>query len=515
MTGPKIFLFGLLAIIFFSLALIFSSSLYQCPCNPTNLPVVLKETIRNSPDQSFSHGAFKCFVDPREYLEKFKQESDDGYAVIRDIDFECAAATTEIIANCRVPKVVHLVIFGGTFKFYNYLSLKSINDKVKPDLLFIHGYDFPVGQELFDRALQEFSIILIESRKIKSIYHNKIDVVEHRSDVLRLENIIRYGGMYFDLDVITLKDMDPFLNNELTMGQQDSDGHFINNGVIIGKRCSRFLRYWYHQYHSFDDRQWADHSVELPGKIYDNFSTQDHLGLVLKGDELYNRHPCRILFKDYHNPVEWKSVRSVHTYYRGYGITHDFTDVKTLTNNFGKLARFLLYDGPAMDDYSTPDQYTPLVAFSEHLGGTGGGASQLCCPRKMKITKVSLARKDGLLNYIDATCEDGTFLGRAGARNVSNVVETTCDDGFEGVNVTYGRFVYSLVLICSGDAHQNSTSTSFDLSSAASTQYETKILLCSNKMKISGFDLSSGDKIDAISIACYENAPYRPYRLYN
>ncbi|KAJ3095183.1 hypothetical protein HDU96_001283 [Phlyctochytrium bullatum] len=293
----------------------------------------------------------RCSVDPREYLDKFKGE--DSYTVVRDIDQECALATPEALGNCTVPKVLHLVMFGGHFKMHHYLAMRSMNDRIKPEKFFIHGSDFPVGQELFDKAMKDFNPILIQSRNMSAIYHNKIGLVEHKSDVLRLESVIRFGGMYFDLDVFLLKDLDAFLNNEATMGAQAGAG--INNGMIIGKRCARFLVNWYRQYHTFDDAKWDDHSVRLPGRLYES----DHRGLILESKALHNDWPCDFCFTENHDPEIWKPIRAVHSFFRSYDKEHTFEEFKTINNNYGRLVRNLLYDGPPLDE-PMPNNTNPV-----------------------------------------------------------------------------------------------------------------------------------------------------------
>ncbi|KAJ3109715.1 hypothetical protein HDU96_007160 [Phlyctochytrium bullatum] len=300
--------------------------------------------------------AFRCSVDPLEYYERLKAE--DGLSVVRDIEDECALATPRELAKCTVPKVLHLVVIGGYFKMHHYLAIRSMNDKIRPEKFYIHGSDFPLGQELFERVMREFKPVLITSRNVSTIYTHIIGGYEHRSDVLRLENVIRFGGMYFDLDVFAVKDMDRFLGNEATMGAQPGRG--INNGMIIGKRCARFLRHWHRQYRSFNDSLWDEHSVHLPGILYD----RNPRGLVLASEALYNHWPNQICFNEEHDPKIWKPIHAVHSFYRDYGKEHSEEELKTLENNYGRLARNLMFGGPALDDFIPP--------VSNRTGGEGG-----------------------------------------------------------------------------------------------------------------------------------------------
>ncbi|KAJ3117941.1 hypothetical protein HDU96_004845 [Phlyctochytrium bullatum] len=289
---------------------------------------------------------FRCSVDPREYLEKFPTE--DGLTVLHDMDAECALATPRALAHCTVPKNIHLVLFGNHFKPHHYLAMRSMHANIRPDTIFIHGHDFPVGNELFDNATREFGLVLVPSRRVDTVFNNSVAGLEHKSDVLRLENVIRFGGMYFDLDVYVLKSLDAFLGNEATMGEQPGRG--INNGMIIGKRCSRFLRHWHRNYRTFDDNQWDIHSVVLPGQLYQ----KNHRGLVLESEALYNHWPNRLLFAEKHDPEVWKKMHAVHSFYRDYGKEHTVEELKTLENEYGRFARHILFGGPALDEDMPP-----------------------------------------------------------------------------------------------------------------------------------------------------------------
>jgi mannosyltransferase OCH1-like enzyme len=93
------------------------------------------------------------------------------------------------------------------------VSLKSIHAKIKPTAMFIHGYDFPSTQ-LFNDTIKELDITLVASRYLDRVYDRPVKSPEHKVDVVRLESLIRFGGLYFDLDVFALQKVDDLLNNE-------------------------------------------------------------------------------------------------------------------------------------------------------------------------------------------------------------------------------------------------------------------------------------------------------------
>jgi hypothetical protein len=50
-------------------------------------------------------------------------------------------------------------------------------------------------------------LILIRARNVKSVYGQKVSHFAHKADVIRLEALKYYGGIYLDSDVIVLQGM--------------------------------------------------------------------------------------------------------------------------------------------------------------------------------------------------------------------------------------------------------------------------------------------------------------------
>ena len=96
-------------------------------------------------------------------------------------------------------------------------------------------YEFHPQGYWWTRILQRVPHIIMNYRKApESIFGNKIMVAEHRSDVVRLEVLMKYGGIYLDLDVIVLKSFDPILRYATTMGLERTG--WLDNGIIFPKQ---------------------------------------------------------------------------------------------------------------------------------------------------------------------------------------------------------------------------------------------------------------------------------------
>ena len=168
----------------------------------------------------------------------------------------------------KIPNIVHFVYGmekGAVFGLVQYLSIASASAVLKPTHIYMHCTHLPSG------FYWDLLVGIVEVRRIKeinSVFGNPVTHYAHKADVARLRALLEYGGIYLDLDVISLSSFDHLLNNDFVMGQEGENGRIgLCNAVIIASNESKFLRIWYDNYASFNQSHWNYHSVLLPGKL--------------------------------------------------------------------------------------------------------------------------------------------------------------------------------------------------------------------------------------------------------
>lgn len=92
----------------------------------------------------------------------------------------------------------------------NYLVIRSAYFRLQPTEIYIH-LNQPVNEkctywQLIKPMISQIHII----PTITQIFGNKVTGQAHISDIARLRILDKYGGLYFDTDVISLR---PFPNN--------------------------------------------------------------------------------------------------------------------------------------------------------------------------------------------------------------------------------------------------------------------------------------------------------------
>ncbi|KAJ3268848.1 hypothetical protein HDV01_002167 [Terramyces sp. JEL0728] len=301
--------------------------IFSVPTYPNNL-------LYPTEDQSLNNS---CGKDPA--ADQFRLARMDSATYYSDMIAECAAISRQDQSNCNVPKIVHLIP-GSSFKYYHYIAVKAVVDIIKPYKIYMHGEIFPVNNKLFMKTIRDYDIELVMSRTVNKVFGNEMFHGEHKSDILRLEALIRHGGIYLDMDAFVVKPFDRFMKDELSIGYQNKDEDYgINNGIMVAKKCS--------------SSEWDELSIRTPLRLYnlDSSHTKVYEQELLSWYS-FDGNPYEMpMFRPYNNE-DWKQTYAVHSFYRLFKenipTEYDFETVKQLQSSFGQYARHILYDGPPL-----------------------------------------------------------------------------------------------------------------------------------------------------------------------
>ncbi|KAG2175019.1 hypothetical protein INT43_006081 [Umbelopsis isabellina] len=178
------------------------------------------------------------------------------------------------VTQTKIPKVVNFIILQDKpdkdMTMMAYLAVKSAHEMLKPEKIMLHYHNLPKGKWM---DLARPFLTLKEVQIPKEIHGNPVNKVEHQSDVIRLQIMREFGGIYLDTDIISLKSIDHLLNETMVMGQQ---GYNLEDGlcsaVIMSRANSAFITRWSAAYNHFDDGKWDYHSVRVPGMLAKTFS---------------------------------------------------------------------------------------------------------------------------------------------------------------------------------------------------------------------------------------------------
>jgi hypothetical protein len=174
----------------------------------------------------------------------------------------------------KIPKKIHFIYglaedFGGKeFCFMHWAAIRSAK-KQNPEYEIHYWYQYlPINNYYFEDIKN--LVILHEIEAPKEIFDKKLYAVAHQADVVRLEVLRDFGGIYLDIDTFTEKSFDELLNNSFFIGEQEVRGNLqgLCNAIMGSEKNSFFINQWYSEYKSFRskgyDEYWSEHSVGKP-----------------------------------------------------------------------------------------------------------------------------------------------------------------------------------------------------------------------------------------------------------
>ncbi|MDA8154856.1 MAG: glycosyltransferase [Actinomycetota bacterium] len=182
-----------------------------------------------------------------------------------------------------IPNTIHFIFgmnkdFGGKpFSFIHYMAVYTAWKINRPDKILFH-YAFEPDGYWWEQARPFLTLNQVEAPD--TIFGNPIKYYAHKADVVRLEVLSKYGGIYLDLDVICINSFRPLLQHDCVLGIEPSDRHGsggLSNAVILSKADSEFLSTWYGRYKDFDGRSHIGHSVKLPWMLANDHSSLIHI----------------------------------------------------------------------------------------------------------------------------------------------------------------------------------------------------------------------------------------------
>jgi hypothetical protein len=236
------------------------------------------------------------------------------------------------MGESMIPNILHFVFgmapdFGGKpFSLCHYLSVRSAVELNKPDKAILH-YQYEPEGEWWLRAkpfLTLNKIIAPDSFMGRPLYH-----VAHKADVIRLQALKETGGIYMDLDTISVRPLTELLIHSCIISQftktkpvpknwrqrikfkigwikDESKIQLLCNVVMLAEKKSGFINLWLDEYKTFRskgrDIYWDEHAVKVPTRLaalYPEMVTRPDPHMF--NYPLYDKEGLSAMFKEVHS----------------------------------------------------------------------------------------------------------------------------------------------------------------------------------------------------------------------
>lgn len=162
-----------------------------------------------------------------------------------------------------IPNIFHFIYVGGRpFSFIHYLAVLTAWKVNRPEVIYFHHTQLPTGH-WWELARPMLTLHAVEPAT--EVYGNPVIQLAHQADVIRLRMLREFGGIYLDLDVISINPLKPFMQESCVMGIESGTG--LCNAVIMAQKDAVFLERWQQSYRDFRADLWNQHSVVVPWQL--------------------------------------------------------------------------------------------------------------------------------------------------------------------------------------------------------------------------------------------------------
>ncbi|WP_430791081.1 glycosyltransferase [Actinoplanes sp. G11-F43] len=210
-----------------------------------------------------------------------------------------------------VPNVIHFA-FTSTgsselpFSFVHYLAVASAVHYGDPDRVVIHVLQ-PPGGRWWDAAaeLAEVRVTTTPEAAFNCTFHHPA----HRADAIRLDTLEREGGIFLDLDVITIRPFTKLLDNpaDTILGFEDTLA--LCPAVILSRPRAPFIRRWIEGYDP-QLSEWQGFRSEGFDEFWGEISTRYPKYLAQKHPEEVSLVPSHYFY-----PVHWRRASCERLFY--------------------------------------------------------------------------------------------------------------------------------------------------------------------------------------------------------
>lgn len=269
--------------------------------------------------------------------------------VERLADFAATGRSLPAVIRAKAPKVVHFIFglsptFGGRpFNIMHTVAVRSVAERFRPDEIMFH-YQYEPQNEFYNQIK---SLLTPRPLVAPDCYGSRpVTHFAHKSDIVRLEALRDFGGVYLDLDTITMASLDPILNYSFTIGIQGAAPvQGLCNAVMAAAPGDGFVTDWLTRYENFSSDSWDLFSVKLPyllwrsGKYSFNVEAYDRFHWPLWTDS-----GLKMMFEENHQFPNalchhlWES-NSFPKYFADESYQDAVERVRSMSSTYGRLAR--------------------------------------------------------------------------------------------------------------------------------------------------------------------------------
>jgi len=173
-------------------------------------------------------------------------------------------------SNTIIPKIIHLIYFNKKpLKDYNYKCINSIIQHMPDYMIYIYNDIEPIDNE-WNKIKLFSNVNIVQTNRITYYDDFKIEYVQYEADILRLELLYKYGGIYIDTDMFIFKNFENLIKTGVYYGIEK--GGAMINSIIISEPNNGFIKELLHSLKTgLRIGQWGAHIRDIPKLLLDTY----------------------------------------------------------------------------------------------------------------------------------------------------------------------------------------------------------------------------------------------------
>ena len=264
--------------------------------------------------------------------------------------------------DAGIPKIIHLLYFGET-EFHNFHDrcVRSMLFHMRDYRVVIYNNVEPDGNAFWDK-LKTHPRVTVEHIDVPTYFDGyELGHFQYKADVVRLEILYKYGGVYLDLDMLIVRNFDEVFRTSRDLYlSREGEGPGLINAFIAAKPNNEFLKIWLDHFKTgLRMGVWAYH-------------IRDTNRLLLEQHPYYaSKYGIEVLGYENFFPVPW-TARDVFDGSRKFEFTDKHYGVhlfETILFDVVKRNDFFDY----VQDVNIDSQYAVQNTIVALHGGGGGG----------------------------------------------------------------------------------------------------------------------------------------------
>ena len=179
----------------------------------------------------------------REFKKVYNSNIEDEYSFYA----KCNLDTLYVKNNLSIPKIIHLIYFKGIeFEKFHYECIKSMLINMPNYKIIIYNDIEPENNKFWD-DIKKNPMVSIEYISPPDHFDGfPLKFIQYKADVIRLELLYKYGGIYLDLDMLIIKNFENIINTgkDLYISEEGDKGGGLINAFLACKPNNGFVKKW-------------------------------------------------------------------------------------------------------------------------------------------------------------------------------------------------------------------------------------------------------------------------------